>query len=877
MFFDPTTSDLEVDGVPINILLNGDNSLRFVGDASNDGVTILVRTVTTNGFEPFFNFRDGNDFVSIDGVRFNGTIIGGGGNDTLVAENTTSGTTIVESPNGIAFDGAAGDDVIEVGRFGGTPMVDGLLGGGGDDTFHLASGTVDGRGVQNGVAVNGQDGDDNIAIQNGMRVLGSVVGGSGNDTITNHGRLEDFTRNSDGRFAQGGITGGSGDDLIRNSGVIFGTIFGGSGDDTIVNTGRVRVARTNPNPTVPNGDLVGGSGDDFILNSGTVEGGIFTGTGNDRARMVGGTVGEVNGDAGTDRLEYFGGNITGAINDFERILIEERGTDQITANSIDISGDDVFVGLRNTNLLDGAGNPTTRFQTRGVDVFRAQNAQFALDGIQAIQELRVLDGSTLRVDGAVELRDAGRLGTLNLDRSVLDAADGDTDDSLRVGAVRMVDARVQLDVDPDTNTADTLIVDPRISNRRIDSSFGGRNFMAVSFLSTPGDELEVTVAQVFDDTEVEFLQQALSTFNVEGVGAGYNPMRALTLVADRDGNVVLTTRDREIVAVATSPSNAGSAEQLADDVTDLADDLADDATGFGEREGGRQITPTFGVFSTGSFGRSLHDGYTVRGAGVTTRSASFERSGFSLIATGELDASAELGLEDIGLRFSAFGGYVQSHVDLDQENQPFKSTGFNEGGMFGASVLVSRIVGLGNLYYGLGSAAGSLGTTKVTNGDTGARGNYGTQGFLLAAKVGRNTAISDRVFFDARVGGKFVYFHGNSFTDSSGARFGSSETTYGAVSFEPGLSTAFLAGEARVSPSVRLLLEQRIGYRNEASANDIAFTFSDGDFTVGGEIAATVDMNNRLSAGIAVQGRVSEDQKSLLGKLSLNYRFGGGT
>ncbi|MEM9224366.1 MAG: autotransporter domain-containing protein, partial [Pseudomonadota bacterium] len=344
----------------------------------------------------------------------------------------------------------------------------------------------------------------------------------------------------------------------------------------------------------------------------------------------------------------------------------------------------------------------------------------------------------------------------------------------------------------------------------------------------------------------------------------------------------LVSFERETVSVPTNISNGATASQAGENVEDVNNELSDAATGFGKQRGRTQISPTFGVFSTGQFGRTYHDGYRVRGGGTSGAvTPAFTGDSFSVIGTGELDASAQFNLEDIGLRISAFGGYAQNYVQLDRSVDgvnftPFVGTGFNESGIFGGSVLVSKIAGEGNLNYGLVSAAGIFGSTNIRAADTGGRGSYGTQGVVISGKAGRNLAVSDNVRLDVRFGAAFNHFHGDGFTDDLGTRYGSSTVTAGQVSFEPGVSTAVLLGDVVVSPSARLLFIQRVGNDNSASVNGTSFTFEDADFTLGGQVATTFDVTDRLAAGIAVEGRVSEDDRTLLGKLSLTYLFGGG-
>lgn len=163
-----------------------------------------------------------------------GTVIGGAGNDTLIAN----------ARGGLA-DGMGGNDFVEGGAGNDT-----LYGGAGQDTLY----GFDGRDF-----ADGGDGNDNL---NGHGGNDTLSGGSGNDTIAG-GNDNDVLLGGDGLDTANGnqgndtVSGGNGNDLL----------FGGAGNDSLAgDAGNDTIAGDLGNDT-----LSGGAGNDlfqFALGSG---------------------------------------------------------------------------------------------------------------------------------------------------------------------------------------------------------------------------------------------------------------------------------------------------------------------------------------------------------------------------------------------------------------------------------------------------------------------------------------------------------------------------------------------------------------------------------------------------------------------------------
>jgi len=137
--------------------------------------------------------------------------------------------------------------------------------------------------------VNGEEGNDTITVEVGATVEGYVFGGdnncdnSGDDVIVNNGTVGES------------IYSGDGNDDITNNGTVIYTLIGGEGDDDITNNGTVLVNSMSGgrgNDTLTNNgyvgdDLSGSKGDDIIINTGIVEGNILGQGGDDTITLTG--------------------------------------------------------------------------------------------------------------------------------------------------------------------------------------------------------------------------------------------------------------------------------------------------------------------------------------------------------------------------------------------------------------------------------------------------------------------------------------------------------------------------------------------------------------------------------------------------------------
>jgi hypothetical protein len=868
------------------------------GGGGNDTVTMTGGTIVggtvieTAGVRIGFGITgdDGNDTVDVSGGSIAGFVFGGNGNDTINASGGTVGDQADRSSIS-ALVGYAGNDEITVS---GTTVVNGFVIGDGDFIFNPEIPGIDVFPVP--------PGRDTVRIEGGL-VTGGVFTGGLDDTITVSGGqigLPGITGDPlaaiDGigtdRGALGEVRGNDGDDTITvTGGTIYGEVGGDDGGDRMTVTGGTLFSnlagglgndRVAVGGGVIAGNVSGDEGDDTIgVSGGIVRGNVAAGAGNDAVRVSGGTiVGDVDGgDGALDRLDYTGGAIGEAIRNFETVAITSLAVpepSELVPNPLPIT----IVGPADVTLADTTFAETnlSDFDLDGVTTFTADNSLFTFSGGLGIGDLVVTNGSILDIRGRTALRrgNADALGNLTIANAGVDFIDGATDDSLDVQNLTVNNATIGVDVDPLTGVADLIRV-----NGLFDATGGPaaarvitlqpQNTIIVNLLAQPaaGTDTLIPIILLPGDVAGDAVDPA---FDVIALNASL--LNGFQLINGPGGSIFLRAIPVDPNRVSDDPQVpgiVGAGQHNIGVVQDVLTDITDGGVGFATASERIQITPTFGVFSYGQFGQTFHDGLDFSSAFGGGTTSSFTSDNFSIIGTAELDASAEFGLEDIGLKISAFGGYTSTDVSLDDRGVFGRSTGDNDSGLFGASVLVSKIQGEGNLNYGLLSAAGVFGNTDVFAAETGGRGDYGTEGYILSAKVGRNMAVADRVRVDVRGGIAYAAFYGDSFTDSAGTNYGDTRLSYATVIFEPGVSTTTKVGEFLVSPFARGLLAARFGYENTSSVNDVDFDFDDNDFTIGGQLGANANLGKNFSAGALIEGRTSGDESAILGKLSLKY------
>lgn len=207
---------------------NNTNSTLIAENQVNDWQITGINSGTVSG-ETFagFNNLTGNsnaDDFTLNGGAITGQIAGGGGNDTLFAENGSNTWNIILTDSGSVDGINAFSDI------------DNLVGGSSVDTFNIDA-NISG-------SITGSGGDDVFNMGIGAIVSGGITGASGSDTLygadsTNSWTITSSnsgTLNTTNFSSMETLHGGSGADnftLSDLSGVaVTGGIFGGAGNDS---------------------------------------------------------------------------------------------------------------------------------------------------------------------------------------------------------------------------------------------------------------------------------------------------------------------------------------------------------------------------------------------------------------------------------------------------------------------------------------------------------------------------------------------------------------------------------------------------------------------------------------------------------------------
>lgn len=848
--YDRTTDTLYIvndpDDNPISFVdsrstdLTGDNDITVQASATTRTLGLETDPFTNN--DRYIDLGPGDDSVNVTDLdELFGTVVGGPGNDsfTLVRSQTFQSTGAT-SPvyDEIGFVGGPGDDTVFIDEESRTFR---LEGNDGDDTFHIFGGagvprnTAFAPGLNpDPVGVSMGDGNDILLVGADGGISGNVETGAGNDSVTINGRIIAGTQLA---AAVGDVSLGSGDDefILGGDGLVEGSVILGSGDDTAT---------------------VGG----------TIGGGLFGGTGTDTVTITGGSI--ARRIDSIENLTFDGSEGSGTFDGQFVIYEPDTGPSDIVIRNATF-----------TNPVGGVSNLALEGAFNSLDITNSTIALFGDASIPLTIDAVNFSGGNVALAGDFIVRNgAGGFGNVTASGTVFNMVNGRATDTFEVGNLSAGNTTVAFDVNPIANTADGIIVNGVFNPDYGTAPGAGNNLLRVAFTSDPVGTGEQTVqlVSIGDETLADATPTNDGTFVVEtfsrAVIANFEVLEA------PNGSTFLRYDGTGTPADPSPEMQDAFAVNGGNAVNDVLDGLLNNATGFAAAPAVAQVTPTFGIFSSGQAGRLWHDGFDVSVGNTDIGSSqSFTADNFSAIVTGELDASAEFGLEDIGVRISAFGGYASSDVDLSSTlgngtTVLIPGGGINRSGVAGGAVLLSKVAGQGHLNYGVLSTAGFFGGSDVTiAGNTVATGSYDTTGWILAGKAGRNMAVADRVRLDLRVGASFNLFSGNSFTASDGRRFGGSQVRYGTVSFEPGVSTAFQTGDAVVSPFARLVVGTRLGYENSADIGGNSFDFEDGDLFGGAQFGANVRLTDRLAAGALIEGRLTEDSQSLAGKLSLKY------
>lgn len=802
--------------------------------SGNDGVPIIA-TYPTASYD-----GNGADSITINGGTLSDT--GGFLTPRLVFSGNVDGGVYRLDPSTSVIETLGGNDTVEM--TGGT-ILGGIVLGAGDDAFDLSGGSISG-------SVLGDDetsvGNDTFVVSGGS-IGGSIFAGGGNDSVEISGT------------AQIGIAIGgpdsvgleSGDDeFVMSGGTLAGSVSGNLGNDSITLDGGSI-----------GGFIAGNEGDDEVtVNGGTIAGGIEA-----------------------ESVSLFGGTIGGDITGLSGNTLTIQSNSLNLRNGVLFQGDNAVGTITGTNLAQAAGGA---FRNQNFDGFSALTLQGSTIGLaggsQEIGNLSVFGNSTLFASGQTTLTSpSGGRGNLTVVNSTVNLINGSTADRLNVGNLTLNNATLGIDLDAQQNLADQLPASGSFNA-------AGSNLIQVNIVGTPvfANAGVIAIAPVAGEiapqsstppaqfTVVGNVAPANGTstlFTVAGLPATPGALFDFAVVNGSNGGlyiVVVPVNFADPLATRTAIDSS-----VVDNINSTVNGILGDAVlthlGLLSVASRSDAAPNFGVYASGQFARTNHDGFTVSNSSFSGSGPSFTADDFSLAASVEFDAAQYFGIDQAyGLDIGLFGGYASSHVELDP-TLAFEDVGEadNRAGMIGTYGLLRK-----GTAYGLVSATGFFGGTDIDNYVLNSTGDYDTVGFAVTGSVGKVYPISENWRVDVRGGLLGVNFEGDGFEDSQGNDFGKSRISFGAVKFEPGIFGQYVLEDNRVlSPYVRLELQQRFAYENTSSLDGVDFDFDDSDFSSSLSGGVNYQITPTTTLSTELRGKLSSDSDTFAGKLGIKAKF----
>jgi hypothetical protein len=821
--------------------------LIFLAGTNRVTVSGTAQIGPTEGEQPAIDFLGGINTFTMTGGAVTGWVKGGTGMDHFeISGGTVSGSLFAGSENdNVTISGNAN---IEGGSVLGpaVPLPPDAVGlDDGNDTFTMTDGTL-------GSSVSGNNGDDTLMISGGVinsfvagnqgvdritvsggRVAGEVLGGEDNDVVTiNGGAVATNVSGDDGS-----------DEVNLSAGSVGGSFSGGAGDDTVaVNGGTVA------------GNVLGEDGNDQLtVSSGNVGGSIHGGVGTDAVTISGGTI-TGNVEAETVRLNggTIGGDITGISGNTLIIDGSAVGDPLNLRDGVVFSGTNAVATVTNEDLAAG-GTKTQTFN--GFNTVSASNSTLGFgSGTQGIGLLSLGNGSTLFINGNTNMA-----GNVVVTGSTINMIDGAADDVFALGGLTLNSGTIGLDLNQQTGLADQLVVGTLTSS--------GANTILVNLLGTP------EFAQPTDIPIIVSTNGQLGGTFVTGISGTPSALFTYELIAGPNGGLFIRATPANF-GIATAPDsavNAGTVNTAIDALYGINDDAIDSDLGLAHGAQRVQISPTFGVFASGQFAHTEHDGFTISGNNLVGPGPSFDADDFSAAISLDFNAAKHFEFEDrYGLNLGLFAGYASTDVGLGAF-QGFDAIGDanNRSGMFGGYALFRQGVN-----YALVSASAFLGETDVSNGVLNTTGSYDTEGYAVTGSIGHIFALTDRVRFDLRGGMLGVSFTGDDYTDSGGNQFGESRISFGAFKFEPGIYADYTLDNGMLfSPYARADLQQRFAYKNTATIDGREIDFDDADFSAALSTGFNLKMSERATLSSEIRGKLSADSSTIGGKLGLKIAF----
>lgn len=834
---------------------DGNDTLDISGGAVQSSVTGNAGDdrITINGNATVDLDVDGdvgNDTITVsDNATVGGSIFGNEGNDTVDINGGTIGTTAAPG----RVDLAEGADLFNMTA---GHVIGSVFGEGGGNSFDVSGGRIDGSifaGSQN-----------DIVSISGNAILGIDPNVDGPDSVGLEDGNDTFTMT--GGSLAGSVSGGAGDDVIAlRGGAVNSFLEGNAGNDQIFVSGGALA-----------GEVIGDAGDDVIVISGGTIGSTVSGDdGNDTITVSGGTVdGNVSGGAGFDQVSVSGGTIKGGI-DADHVQlsggtiggdITGLGPDTLIINGsgavdpLNLSDHVLFSGTNaNGTVTDtdlAAGGKSQNFA--GFDSFSADHSTLRFSGgTQGINQLNLGNGSTLFINGNVTMP-----GSIIATNSLINMTDGAADDVLTLGGLTLNGASIGLDINQQTLQSDQLVANA--------FSATGVNTIIVNLLGTP---------QFTQATDIPIIVSTggpiAGIFNIQGTPGTLGSLFTYAIVTGPNGGLFLraTPANFGIAAAPISATNAGAVTVAIDALYGINRDAIDADLPLSPASGSGMVpvSSSFGVFASGQFAHTEHDGYTISGGGLNGPGPRFDANDFSAAISLDFNAAKHFQFDnEYGLNIGVFAGYASTDVNLGAFGGfDAIGEGTNKAGMFGGYALLRK-----DYNYALVSASGFFGGSDVTNGVLGTTGSYDTEGYAVTGSVGHIFTLGERTRFDLRGGLLGVSFRGDPFTDSGGNQFGKSRLSFGAFKLEPGIYGDYKLSNGMVfSPYARAELQQRFSYKNTTEIDTRTISFDDADFSAALSAGFNLKVSELTTVNGEVRGKVSSDSSTIGAKLGLKVAF----
>ena len=515
------------------------------------------------------------------------------------------------------------------------------------------------------------------------------------------------------------------------------------------------------------------------------------------------------------------------------------------------SGNNAVANIIDTDLSLGG----TRSQVfTGFDTVNVDPSTIAFTtGTIGINQLNIQTGSTLFISGNVTLT-----GSANFTNSLLDMQNGSPTDRFTLGGLVFNNSTLAIDIDQRAGQSD------QISATSVSALNGSA--LSVALSGAPVFGQVTTIPVIFTPGGVN------GTLVATGLPGTQASLFAYQLVNGPNGLSLQITPANVGLAVATNNAiDVATVDTALDTLDSINDDAVSADLGLAVGSQGVQISPTVGVFASGVWAHTEHDGFTVTTGDVVGAGPDFDVDEFSAAISIDFNAAKHFGFDqNYGLNLGIFAGYASTEVGFGSF-EGFDAIGdaTNKSGIFGGYGLFRE-----GYNYGLLSGMAFLGETDITNDVLDTSGNYDTEGYAVAGSVGHIFKIGERARFDLRGGLLGVTFSGDEFTDSGGNRYGSSEISFGAIKFEPGIYADYALENGMIfSPYARADVQQRFGYTNTASIDGVDVDFDDADFSGAVSTGFNLKTSERSTVSGEIRGKWSSDSSTVLGKVGWKVAF----